>query len=359
MVKNFYKWFIFGFIWLFYNCLSAQKDSIPEYVKLYESAAKLIDSASYEEAIPLLKKAIKAKPDYWEAMNKSAFAKINLKKYKEAKKDLEKADKIAPLNYEGLKLKAIALYLNNEFTACKVALDTARYICDEEKLEDAELFYYRALLMLKGKSYKTALDACETATEWKPRYAEVIALKGEIRFAMKDYNYAIKELTEAIKLMPIEKPDLNAYKLRAKSKFEVGDFKGAVKDWNVYMEAFPKEEEALISRASAKINANDNSSAIADLDEAIKLNPKNAVSFCYRGVAKGGNRSYVEALNDLDYAIKLKFDYPAAYVNRAAIKLAVKNKRGACEDLEKADSLGSEMAIKLIERYCKHGGNGK
>jgi tetratricopeptide (TPR) repeat protein len=170
---------------------------------------------------------------------------------------------------------------------------------------------------------------------------------------MKDYNHAINELSKATQLMPIERPDYKAYKILAKSKFEVGDFKGAIRDWDVYIDGNPGEEEALISRAAAKINVNDNSGAISDLDEAIKINKKNPVSYCYRGVAKGGNKNYIEAVKDLDYSIKLKFDYAAAYVNRAAIKMANKDKRGACEDLAKADGLGDELALKLIEQYCK------
>jgi len=329
------------------------KDSLPPYLVLYNKANGLIDSAKYKEAIPLLKKAIKEKPDFWGAMNKMAFAKIKMQNYKEAEKDLMKAESLAPLNYETQKLKGINFFLNKKYAESKQMFDTAVYIHNEEKLEDPELFYYRAQLMFLGKNYKGALDACEAALEYNPKYEEIIFLKGKIRFATKDYNYAIKELNEAIKILPPDKPDLEAFKLRAKSKFEVGDYKGAVKDWNVYIDAVPKEEEALVARGAAKINANDNSGAIADLDLAIQLNPKNPVSYCYRGVAKGGNRSYIEALKDLDYAIKLKFDYSTAYLNRAAIRMASKDKYGACEDLEKADGLGNEMAIQLIERYCK------
>jgi tetratricopeptide (TPR) repeat protein len=353
---SFYKWFLFFIIWFFFQSLRAQevgKDSLSPAENFYAKASVLIDSAKYAEAIPLLKKAVKEKPAYWEAYNKMAFAKIKLKNYKEAAKDLDKADKIAPFNYETLKLKGINFYLNNNFTEAKAALDTAVYVSTEDKIDDHELFYYRALLMFKGKSYKTALEACEVATEYKPNFVEAILLKAEIRFARKEYNYAIKELNEAIGLMSETNRDYNAYKLRAKSKFEIGDFKGAVADWNVYIDGIPREEEALVSRAAAKININDNSGAITDLDEAVKLNPKNPVSYCYRGVAKGGNKQYVEALKDLDYSIKLKFDYPAAYVNRAAIKMASKDKRGACEDLGKADGLGDEMAVKLYDKYCK------
>jgi hypothetical protein len=70
-------------------------------------------------------------------------------------------------------------------------------------------------------------------------------------------------------------------------------------------------------------------------------------------MAKAGNKQLVEGLKDVDYAIKLKFDYASAYVNRAAIKFASKDKRGACEDLNKADTLGDGMAYKLIDQYCK------
>ena len=69
---------------------------------------------------------------------------------------------------------------------------------------------------------------------------------------------------------------------------------------------------------------------------------------------KGENKQFVEALKDFDIAIKLKYNYGAAFVNRAAVKFASKDKIGACEDLNKADALGDEMAFKLIETYCKH-----
>ena len=328
-------------------------DSLPEHQKLFAKAAKLIDSARYKEAIPVLKKTLKLKPDYWEALNKMGFAKMKLKDFKEAEKDFEKAELIMPMNFETSKLRGINFYLAENFKQSKIYLDTAVSIARAEKIEDAETSYYRALLMYKGKSYKTALAECDAAVDINPRYIDAMILRGEIRFTMKDYNYAIRELNAAIKAMPAEKPDYHAYQLRAKSKFEVKDFKGAVTDWNVYIDAIPGEEDAIIARAAAKINMNDNSGAIVDLDEAINLNKKNPVSYCYRGVAKGGNKNYTEAMKDLDYAIKLKFDYGAAYVNRASIKMASKDKRGACEDLEKADSLGDELAIKLIQQYCK------
>jgi tetratricopeptide (TPR) repeat protein len=355
MDKHFYKFLTLGLLFCIFKT-TAQKNVVdtisPQQAQLIK-ASKLFDSAKYKEGLVILKKLIKESPDYCEAYLKSAYGKIKLKDYKEAGKDLDKAEHFQPMNFEIAKLKGINFYLSENFKESKTSLDTALSISKFEKIDDAELFYYRALLMFKGKSYKTALEACESALEYNVRYWEVMALKGEIRFTMKDYNYAIKELNDAVKSMPAAKPDYNVYKLRAKSRFEVQDYKGAVSDWNVYIDGIPGEEAAFISRGAAKINMNDNSGAISDLDEAIKLDKKNPISYCYRGVAKGGNKNFTEALKDINYAIKLKFDYGGAYLNRAAIKMASKDKRGACEDLEKADSLGDEMAIKLIQQYCK------
>lgn len=360
MAKKAHKWLFLLILLTSVQFLKSQEtdpeakvDTVPEYQKLYNKALTFIDSGQYKEAIPVLKKVLKENKEFFMAHTKMAYIYMKQKDYKEVQKAVKKSEMIYPLDYETQKIKGISYFLDNNFTESKSALDTAAMLMKETKIDDAELLYYRAQLMFKGKSYKPALETCESALELKPKYLEVYQLKAEIRFTNKEYNYAIKEINEAIKLMPAEKPDYSAYKLRAKCKFEMKDFRGAVNDWNIYIDGVPGEEEALISRAASLININDNSKAIADLDEAIKINKKNPVSYCYRGVAKGGNKVYTEALKDLDYAIKLKFDYGAAYVNRAAIKMALKQKEEACKDLQKADSLGDTMAVKLIEQYCK------
>ncbi len=358
--KELHKWYFLCFIWLMAQLVQAQnqqgtpaKDSLPVHIQYFEAANREIDSLRYDAAIKLFKKAIKKKKDYWEAYQRSAFAKYKKSDYKGAIEDLNQAEKLTNWLFDIYKLKGMVYYASKDFKNAKKYLDTAVTISVDDKIEDPEIFYYQALLMYAGKSYKQALTSCEHALDYESKYVEAILLKGEVRFAMKDYNYAIKELNLAIESMK-DKVDYKAYYYRARSKFEIGDFKGAVADWNIYIDNTKKTEEALISRAAAKINAGDNSGAIVDLDEAIVLNPKNPVSYCYRGVAKGGNKMFAEALKDLDYSIKLKFDYSTAYVNRAAIKMAKKDKKGACEDLEKADGLGNELAIRLIEQYCKH-----
>jgi tetratricopeptide (TPR) repeat protein len=352
-----HKWLFFILGLIYTSTCFAQKtetvDTIPEFQKLYTKALSCLDSGKYKDALPLLKKVSKLNKEFHMAHTKSAYAYMKLNEFKDAEKAIKKSEEIMPLDFETQKIKGMNYFFNNKFKESKTAFDTALVIAVADKIDDAELYYYRAQLMYKGKSYKQALLSCESAIDINPTYIEAFLLKGEIRFETKEYNHALRDLTQAIKLMPAEKQEYKAYKTRAKVRMELKDYKGSANDWSIYIDAVPVEEEALIGRAAALINGNDNSKAISDLDEAIKMNSNNPVSYCLRGVAKGGNKSYAEAMKDLDYSIKLKFDYAPAYVNRAAIKMALKQKEKACDDLQKADSLGDKMAYKLIEQYCK------
>jgi tetratricopeptide (TPR) repeat protein len=328
----------------------AKKDP---YIVAYEAGLKLIDSANYKGAISEFKKSTKLKQDHYESWLKLGYCKMMLKDYASADKDYVKAQETGPNDFETMKLIGINFFLWGNYPEAKVYLDSALYLYNEEKIEDAEYHLYRAKLMFKGKSLKTAKDECAIAMDLKKNYYEAMILKCEVLFAQKEWAYALRELNETIKALPEKQKNYDLYKMRAKTKFELKDYKGSVQDWSVYIDANTKDEEAYISRAMGRINMNDHTNAIVDLDEAIKINPKNCVSYCYRGLAKGCNKQIVEGIKDLDYSIKLKFDYSTAYVNRASLKMAAKDKRGACDDLQKADSLGNEMAPGLYEQYCK------
>lgn len=322
-------------------------------VTIYKKGLKLIDSAKYKDAISEFRKAVKIKKDYSEAWLKMAYCKMKTDDYVGADADYIKALKTGPADFEPLKLKGINHFFLTEYDSAKKYLDSALIVYENDRVDDAEFHYYRGKLMFVGKSYKTALEESNVALEVNPKYYDAMILKCEIRFAQKEWAYALRDLNETIKALPENLKDNELYKKRAKTKFELKDYKGAVQDWSIYIDNNNKDEEAYISRAMARININDFTNAVVDLDEAIKMNPKNCVSWCYRGLAKGSNKQVVEGIKDLDQSIKLKFDYSTAYINRAALKMAAKDKRGACDDLQKADSLGNAMAPGLFEQYCK------
>ena len=66
--------------------------------------------------------------------------------------------------------------------------------------------------MYDGKAYKTAQDACNAAIDVKPNYLEAMLLKADIRFALKEYPYVIKEIDAAMKLCQPTSPCMKLIK---------------------------------------------------------------------------------------------------------------------------------------------------
>jgi tetratricopeptide (TPR) repeat protein len=327
--------------------------SLDPGMDLYKVALKQIDSIQYKEAIKTLTKAIKAKPPMADAYmaaayNKMASCKMQLKDYKGARKDLQQSVRLAPDNMESLKYLGKAFFYNQEYDSAKMYYDSAFKVAHD----DPELLLYIAELKVVGKDIKGAVATLGEAIFIKGNYAPALFRRGILKYQLKEYNYAIKDISDGLRVTQDTTFNLEVYSSRAKAYFEVGNYKGALQDYDKILQNEPKNEEALTSRGATKVYLNDNSGAVDDLTKAIEINKKSFAAYNFRGTAKSGLKQYVEALKDFDMSIKLKFDYASAYVNRAAAKMASKDKKGACKDLEQADQLGSEVAYKLIQQYC-------
>ena len=78
--------------------------------------------------------------------------------------------------------------------------------------------------------------------------------------------------------------------------------------------------ETYFTWGHTKYGLGDYKGAIADYDSAIRLNPDNANTYYNRGTAKGDLGQHFAAIADFDIAIRLKPDLAEAYYNRGAAK---------------------------------------
>ncbi len=342
------------FLCLLSGSLFSQKNkkdttrSLDPAADYYKAALKLQDSTRYKEAIKLYEKAVKKRENFPEAYNKMAFCFIELKDYDNAQKNLTLTLKFDPDNFNCTKYLGRVCYLNKKYSEAKKYYDEAAALDPVEP----ELLCFIAELRAFGKDDKGAIELYNQVIQEKENYALAYLDRGLLKYKLKQYSYAIKDIEIGIKLYKYANITEEVYTNLAQAKFETGDYKGAIKVFDTLIKRNPKNEFAYTYRGASKIEVNDFSAAISDCEEAIKINSKSYIAYNFRGTAKGGLKQYIEALKDFDYAIKLKFNYPSTYVNRAAIKMASKDKKGACEDLTKADQLGSDVAYKLIQQYC-------
>ncbi len=148
-------------------------------------------------------------------------------------------------------------------------------------------------IMMKRKIFKSFLITFFLSFNLNPRminaeysYNDFYNEKGLEKFLNKDYEGALEEINKSIKLGP--SPNKFHYKdsygLRAQVHRKMGNYDSALKDINVYIEYFPKQEKAYSIRQSIKYNLKDFTGAIEDTNIMLILNPNSGEAYAHRGL---------------------------------------------------------------------------
>jgi len=193
---------------------------------------------------------------------------------------------------------------------------------------------------------------------------------GEALHSQRKYREAILEFDRAIKL---DARNVEAYRLRGRSKRENADLQGSLSDFNKALEIEPNSNRTILGRGLTRekmgdtqgaladysrgisleptypngyayrghlrIDLKDYKGAIADFDKLISLEPGNASAFINRGVAKGRAGDPKGAILDYDAAIRLDPNHSLSYNNRGSAKERIGDLHGALTDFEKAVQL--------------------
>ena len=117
----------------------------------------------------------------------------------------------------------------------------------------------------------------------------------------------------------------------------------------------PQDQEAKqkFNNANEQYKKGDIPGAMRLYDEAIRLSPDYFKAYNNRGIVKAAAlKNFKEAIEDFSRAIQINPDYADAYLGRGTSKLELNDIAGACQDWQKAMTLGNRQAAMLIQRYC-------
>lgn len=174
---------------------------------------------------------------------------------------------------------------------------------------------------------------------------------GETKFNSGDYSGAIKDYTKAINADP-KNSYLHYY--RGLAKIFLKDYSGTIKDTSKAIELDSKNGAALYLRGTARKETGKDKEAIADFTEALKLSlgdySMQLNLYSARGAARSNLKDYYGAVADYDEAIKLKSDKGLSYFLRGAAKLHLGEKEAALKDFSKAGDLGYSEAYDIIKK---------
>jgi len=106
------------------------------------------------------------------------------------------------------------------------------------------------------------------------------------------------------------------YLLRGDSFSAIKEYDLAILDYDQAIRLNPEYAEAYNNRGYAYYWIGDATHAIADYSRSIELRPNYAYAYNNRGAAYMASGHPDQAINDLDRAINLQSDFPQAYINR-------------------------------------------
>jgi tetratricopeptide (TPR) repeat protein len=141
------------------------------------------------------------------------------------------------------------------------------------------------------------------AIKSNPNDAEAYLGRGDAYYEKKDYDKAIADYTQGIRL----DPDFEAYRFRGDAYFNKGDYDKAIADYSEALRLAPKMASYYFMRGNAHFNKGDYDKAIADYSEYIKRGG-NSMAYVVRGDAYGAKGLYHTSIADYKTGLEKGYD---------------------------------------------------
>lgn len=130
------------------------------------------------------------------------------------------------------------------------------------------------------------------------------------------------------------------------------NFDGAIKEYGAAIKIDKNLKDGYFNRGVCELALHNFKAAKKDFDKTIELDPIFVQAYYSRATVLVSLQKYVEALPDLDKTIELDPGLPNALTLRGQIRAQTGNKKGACEDFNKAKENGDSAAGKYITEFC-------
>jgi len=217
-------------------------------------------------------------------------------------------------------------------------------------------------LLLLSEDLNKAMEDLNKAIGLDSSISEAYHFRAYGKLQLNDTDGALHEYNKAIEIC--KEFDFHYYFAlleRGELKTELKDDFHAISDYNIVIRKYLHESEskfgylwknATLGRAKSKYNLKDYRGAIMDLDTLIIVHPEFSDAFAMRARVLWHNKRIDNAITDLNKAIELDNKNAFAFYLRGMIKIDIGQKESGCLDLSKAGELGFEDAYRIIKSYC-------
>ncbi len=167
------------------------------------------------------------------------------------------------------------------------------------------------------------------AVEWAPGFVWGRLLRAMDRFRAGDFDGAIADYGEVLKLEPLNKL---AFGNRGCCFLRKSDPDRAIADFTKVIAIDPRDGTAYSNRATIHYSKGDLDGAIADWSEAIAIDPQHTAAYFWRGLARRMQRNVDGAIDDWNEMIRIDPRYKDVHYLRGNARQANGDIEGAIAD---------------------------
>jgi len=172
-------------------------------------------------------------------------------------------------------------------------------------------YYDRGNAYKNLKDYDHALADYSEALKLDPRYAHAYLNRGFVYVAKNDADHALADLNRSIQLDPGE--TMGYFNRGLVYRMGKHNPAAAIADFTEVIKRDPDSGNAYYERGLAYADKGDFQRALDDYDKAMQRTPKDAELLFARGYANRSLNRFEPAVADFDAAIKIDANYAAAY----------------------------------------------
>ena len=161
----------------------------------------------------------------------------------------------------------------------------------------------------RAKDWNKAVDSFRRAAQVEPQdkknsdnLAIALLQRATALVAQRNFDAAINDLNEAIKLKPDE---VSSHRFRAYAYLSKGDWNNAVQDYSIVLRTEKNDPEAYERRAYVEMQLKDYDKALADYSEAIKLKSNEPKYYQLRALILQTKGDLKAALADTNKVLQL------------------------------------------------------
>ncbi|NER36823.1 MAG: tetratricopeptide repeat protein [Oscillatoria sp. SIO1A7] len=182
--------------------------------------------------------------------------------------------------------------------------------------------------------------------ELNPATAKAYYNRGFERLDMGDFEGALEDYDRSIQLNPQQ---ATAYNNRAMAKYNLANPEGAIEDYTKALRLNSTEWVTYFNRGVARYHLEDYQGAIADYNDAIRLAPEETTIYFQRAEAYRQMGAYEEAIASYSDLIERSAD-AVAYNNRGLARYNLEDYQGSIDDYTQALRLKPSDAVSYSNR---------